>query len=218
MRKHNPTWLLLGAMLLGWTSLSMGDTAATVARTSASADPSFDMIAALEAVSPHPSLGDQEKVFGRFVGTWDVEYTDFSKDGKVSHRSGELIVGWVMDGRAIQDLWIVYPSQGRKDREIYTDVRYFDPKSGTWPATFIDPEHASVARFTGGAMADDRIVLTSQDFDNQETRWSFNDIRPDTFVFHDEQSSDGGKTWRLQSEYHMKRRSLRSHALWAPRL
>jgi hypothetical protein len=106
-------------------------------------DPRLDMVTALEALGPHPSLGDQAKVFGRLVGTWDVEYTDFAKDGKVIHRSGELIVGWVMDGRVIRDLWIVDPSGTRKEREVYTDVRYFDPKSRTSPAIFIDPEHAS---------------------------------------------------------------------------
>jgi hypothetical protein len=111
-----------------------------------------------------------------------------------------------MDGRAIQDPWIVYPSGTRKDREVYTDLRYFDPKSGTWPATFIDPENVSVARFTGGAVGDDRIVLDSQDFDGKETRWSLNDIRSDSFVWREEESSDGGKTWRLQAEDHMKRR------------
>jgi hypothetical protein len=117
-----------------------------------------------------------------------------------------------MDGRAIQDLWIVYPSGGRKDREVYTDLRYFDPKSRTWPATFIDPENVSVARFTGGAVGDDRIMLDTQDFDGKETRWSFNDIRPDSFVFRDEASSDGGKTWRLQADYHMKRRGAAAPA------
>jgi hypothetical protein len=164
------------------------------------------MITALQAREPHPSLGDHARVFGRLVGTWDVEYSDFLQDGKVNHRSGELIVGWVMDGRAIQDLWIVDPSAARQDREVYTDLRYFDPKSGTWPAIFIDPENASVATFTGGAVGGDRIVLESRDFGAKDTRWSFNDIRLDSFVFRDEASSDGGKTWRLQSEYHMKRR------------
>ena len=198
---------LMASVFLSWAGLSIKSAAATGKAGKAPAtDPRLDMVTALRAMGPHPSLGDEAKVFGRFVGTWDVEYTDFSKDGKASHRSGELIVGWVMDGRAIQDLWIVYPSAGRKDREVYTDLRYFDPKSGTWPATFIDPENVSVAGFTGGAVGDDRIVLDSQDFDGKETRWSFNDIRPDSFVFRDEASRDGGKTWRLQAEYHMKRR------------
>jgi hypothetical protein len=204
-------WFAAGLLATGvllWAGFSIRGAAATGKAGNAPAnDPRLDMVTALQAIGPHPSLGDQAKVFGRLVGTWDVEYTDFSKNGKVTHRSGELMVGWVMDGRAIQDLWIVNPSGTRKEREVYTDLRYFDPKSGTWPATFIDPKNVSVAKFTGGAVGDDRIVLQSQDINaNMDTRWSFNDIRPDSIVFRDEASSDGGKTWRLQSDYHMKRR------------
>src|ERR1700722_19136807 len=199
-------WLavwLLALFCLSWASLSKYASAIAKTGEGLATDPRLDMVTALKAMGPHPALGDQAKVFGRLVGTWDVEYTDFSKDGKVIHRSGELIVGWVMDGRAIQDLWIVDPSGTRKEREVYTDVRYFDPKSRTWPAIFIDPEHASLARFTGGPAADDRIVLDTPDLGEKDTRWSFNDIRPDSVVFRDEASGDGGKTWRLQSEYHM---------------
>ena len=197
---------LLASCILSWVSVSREAAATGVAGGAPATDPRLDMVTALQAMGPHSSLGDQARVFGRFVGTWDVEYTDFSKDGKVTHRSGEFIVGWVMDGRVIQDFWIVYPSGTRKDREVYTELRYYDPKSGTWPMTFIDPEHASAARFTGGAVSDDRIVLDTQDFNGEDTRWSFNNIRPESFDFRDEASGDGGKTWRLQSEYHLKRR------------
>jgi hypothetical protein len=200
------TACLLAAVLFSSVRPGMCVAASGKAGDAAANDPRLDMVAALEALGPHPSLGDQAQVFGRLVGTWDVEYTDFSKDGRVTHRSGELIVGWVMDGRVIQDLWIVNPSGARTEREVYADVRYFDPKSGTWPAIFIDPEHASVARFTGGAVGDDRIVLDTQDFADQSTRWSINDIRPNSFIWREEESSDGGKTWRLQAEHHMKRR------------
>jgi hypothetical protein len=200
------TACLLAAVLLSSVSLGILRASTAMAGNALATDPRLEMVAALKAPGPHPSLGDQAKIFGRLVGTWEVEYTDFSKQGKVTHRSGELVVGWVMDGRAIQDLWIVYPSGARNEREVYTDLRYFDRKSQTWPATFIDPEHASVARFTGGPAGDDRIVLDTPDLGEKDTRWSFNDIRPDSFVFRDEASGDGGQTWRLQSEYHMKRR------------
>ena len=71
----------------------------------------------------------------------------------------------------------------------------------------VDPEHPSVARLTGRPAGDDRIVLDSQDFGAKDTRWSFDDIRPGSFVFRVADSNDGGKTWRLQSEYHMSRRA-----------
>jgi len=69
-----------------------------------------------------------------------------------------------------------------------------------------DPEHAAALNFTGGAVGGERFVLETQEIDSKETRWSFNDIRPDSFIWRDEQSSDGGKTWQLKSEYHMRRR------------
>ena len=72
--------------------------------------------------------------------------------------------------------------------------------------TFIDPENASVTGFSGGAVGDDRIVLENQDTDGKQTRWSFNDIHTDFFVFRDGVSRDGGKTWRLREEDHMKQR------------
>ena len=172
----------------------------------AAADARQGMIEVLKAQGPHASLGEQAKVFGRLVGAWNVEYDNFKKDGSVRRRSGELLVGWVMDGRAVQDVWIVYPSGERKDREIYTDIRYFDSKSGSWPATFIDPEHAAVAKFEGGAVGADQIVLETKDLGDPLTRWSFLDIRPNTFGFREETSGDSGKTWRLEAEYHMKRR------------
>jgi hypothetical protein len=161
---------------------------------------------ALKATNPHPSLRDQAQVLGRLVGAWDVEYTTFAKDGTSSLRTGEFIVEWVMDGRAIQDLWIVHPSGERKEREVYTDLHWFDAKSRTWRSAFVDPEHGSVARFTGGPVGNDRYVLETPDFGSNQTRWSFYDIRRDTLAVRGEVSSDDGKTWKVESEYKMKRR------------
>ena len=194
MKKHFALWLITSGLL---SSLSADGGAA---------NPPLDVTTALKATSPHPALGDQAQVLGRIIGTWDVEYTDFAKDGTATHRTGEFIVGWIMDGQAIQDLWIVNPSGTRKEREVYTDLHWFNAKTRTWHATFVDPEHGSVAKFTGGPVGNDRYVLETSDLGSKQTRWSFNDIRPDSFVWRDESSNDDGKTWKLHSEYRMKRR------------
>jgi len=186
----------------GVLSVSLG--AAAVAPA---ADPRLDLVSALKAMGPHPSLGDQGQVFDRLIGTWDVDYADISTDGTVTRHTGKLVVGWVMDGRVIQDLWIVDPYGFRQEREVYTDLRYFDAKTKTWPATFIDPEHVSVARFTAGTADGNGIVLNTPDIGGADTRWSFNDIGPASFVFRDEVSHDGGRTWRLRGEDHMTRHS-----------
>src|SRR4051812_24168386 len=77
-----------------------------------------DIIGALAATGPHASLSDQAKVLNQLVGTWDVEYRDILKDGREQRRSGQFIVAWVLDGRALEDVWIVEPSEGRQEREV----------------------------------------------------------------------------------------------------
>jgi hypothetical protein len=164
------------------------------------------MVAALQVWGPHPSFGEQAKVFCRLVGVWDGEYTEFSRDGKETRSSGEWLFGRVMDGRAIQGLVIIHPSAVRKERYFGTTLSYFDSKPGRWSMTFIDPENGAVETLTGGSIADDRIVLLSQDTDGKESRWSFDNVRPDSWVFRDETSTDGGKTWRIREVDRMTRR------------
>lgn len=212
MKKHYAMWLVAAGLLSSSVGACGRVSASEKDGNAPATEPRLGLVTELNATSPSPSLGNQAEVVGRLVGSWDVEYTDFAKDGKTTRRTGEFIVGWVMDGRAVQDLWIVNPSGTRKDREVYTTLHYLDPKSRTWRATFVDPEHGSIARFTGGPVGNDRFVLETPDLGNQTNRWSFNDIRSDSFVYRDEASSDGGKTWRLQSEYQMKRRGSASAA------
>jgi hypothetical protein len=205
MKKHYAVWVV-AAGLLSSLSASSRVTATENDGNAHATDPSLGLVTALNATSPHPSLGNQAEVVGRLVGAWDVEYTHFAKNGKTTRRTGEFIVGWVMDGRAIQILWIVDPSGTRTDREVYTNLHWFDQKAQAWRSAFVDPEHGSIARFTGGPLGRDRFVLETQDFGSGQNRWSANDIRRDSFVWRDEASSDDGKTWRLQAEYQMKRR------------
>jgi hypothetical protein len=186
--------------------------AAESAGSAPATDPRLEMVAALKAMGPHSSLGKQAKVFGRLVGTWDGEYTELSKDNKETRSSGEWIFGWVMDGRAIQDVFIIHPSAVRNERYMGTTLRYFDPKSGKWSVTFVDPENAGLETLTGGPVGNDRVVLLSQATDGKERRWSFEDIHPDSWVFRDEVSRDGGKTWRLREVDHMKRRGAAPRA------
>jgi len=184
-----------------------GVAAAAEAANTISSDQQRGLITELAAVGPHPSIADHARVVSRLVGAWDVEYTDFKKDGRVTQRSGQLIFGWVLDGRAIQDLWVVFPSEAQEEREVYTDLFYLDAKSGAWRTVFVDPQEASVATFIEAAAGDGRLVLESRDLvPKQVRRWSYSDFRPGSFVYRDEASTDGGKTWKLRSEYHMTRR------------
>jgi len=168
-------------------------------------DPRTAMIDALSASGPHPSLGSEARVFDRFVGTWDCDYTFYRDDGTKRYVKGELEFGWILDGRAIQDIWISYPTEAGKERGIGTTVRFFDARSKTWRVIFVNPSYGTLIEMKGGEEGG-RIVLRGVDDEGSTLRWTFNDITPNAFVWRGEKSRDGGKTWKLEEEHHMTRR------------
>lgn len=167
-----------------------------------------EMIAALPAPGPHPSLGDRGALFDHFVGTWDTDYTFYAADGTMSRRSGEVLFGWIIDGRALQDIWISYPADA--ERDLGTTVRFYDAKTATWRVVWVHPASGIVTTLSGGAVGD-RIVLRGHGNDGSLLRWSFNDIQADSFLWRGEISHDSGETWRLTGEYRLKRRAPGAH-------
>ena len=45
------------------------------------------------------------------------------------------------------------------------------------------------------------------DADGLPIRWSFSEMKSDSFHWQGEKSHDGGKTWKVEEDHHMKRRS-----------
>src|SRR6266702_2597478 len=101
------------------------------------ADPGQDMIQSLGAPGPHSSLGDQAQVFDRLVGTWDCDYSFHLDDGSVRHKKGELLVGWVLDGRAVPASFDTLPGEGEKHRGLRPTIRFFDTTPAQWRRVFI---------------------------------------------------------------------------------
>ena len=163
------------------------------------------MIAALGAPAPHPSLEDEARIFDRLVGTWDCDFTFYLEDGSVRHKRGELLFGWILDGRALQDIWVTYAAGSQEDRALGTSVRYFDTTISQWRVVFISPQFNYVIEVQGGQEGD-RIVLRGVDAEGFRIQWSFNEIQPDAFTWRGERSQDGGRTWKLEEEHHMRRR------------
>ena len=95
------------------------------------------MVKVLAAHGPHPSLGPQADLFGRFVGRWDADYSFIAEDGSVRHKRGEVLFGWVLDGHALQDIFLSYPDSGSDERKMVTGLRWVDPRTGRWTLAFV---------------------------------------------------------------------------------
>jgi len=173
-----------------------------------------EMTTELLSAGPSPSLGEEARVWDRFVGVWDTDFSFHLKDGSVRHQPGEVRFAWVLNGRAIQDLWISYPKEGEKEREIGTSLRFYDAKAKTWNVLYVNPKYPGVLSVKGGQEGD-RIILRGKDDTGILMRWSFNDIQADAFLWRGETSHDGGKTWQLEEEHHMKRRRTDGNAAGA---
>jgi hypothetical protein len=195
-----------GLVLVG-TTVGIGAGMQTVHQTSGQPSPSprGAMISVLGSAKPNPQLGDEARTFDRFVGAWDAEF-GFYRDGSLHYKKGELYFGWIMDGRAIQDLWIGYPTGSQKERTIGTTIRFFDTAIRKWRVVFVGPQSNYMVTMQGG-LEGDRIVLRGVDSDSLPIRWTFSELEPNSFHWQGEKSHDGGKSWTLEEDHRMRRRA-----------
>jgi len=168
--------------------------------------PRAAMINVLGSANPNPQLGEEARTFDRLVGAWDADFGFPRDDGTVRHKKGELFFGWVMDGHAIQDLWIGFPSDSQKERTIGTTIRFFDTAIKQWRVVYVGPQSNYMVTMQGGREGD-RIVLRGVDSDGLPIRWTFRELESSSFHWQGEKSLDGGKTWKLEEDHHMRRRS-----------
>lgn len=153
----------------------------------------------LAADGPHPALGSHADLYGRFVGSWDIDNTALDETrGEWTRSAGEVHFAWVLAGRAIQDLWA---SSGG---EFGTTLRVYDAALDAWRITWTHPANGWAGTMIGRA-EDDGIVQIGTDERGQPIRWSFGEITADSFVWRGEAGGPGG-TWRLVQEMHARRR------------
>jgi hypothetical protein len=153
----------------------------------------------LEADGPAPEHADELMLFGRFVGSWDLEGTLFDPDGEPRKWPGEWHFAWALGGRAIQDVLIV------PGFEYGTTIRFYDPEAGNWQITWITPPQRAVRRLVARPDGDD-ILLEGEDPVEGRMRWSFSEIADDSFLWQGRYSHDGGETWFLKEEMRLSRR------------
>ncbi len=169
------------------------------------------MLAVLAAPGPFPDYADKLMLFGRLVGSWDIEDTHFNPDGTVrAERRGEWHFGWVLEGRAIQDVLISPPlaerqRTGASSHEYGTTVRAYDPTIDAWRITYVAPVFGATVNLLARERGDE-IVLEGRAPDGKLNRWVFSEISEEYFRWRGYESSDEGLTWFMDEEMHARRR------------
>jgi hypothetical protein len=167
-----------------------------VTQNSATAARSF--VDALHSKSPAADRADKMKLYGWLIGDWTFDAVVNRDDGTRHRGVGEIHFGWVLEGRAMQDVWIL-------PGVFYgTTLRVYDPTLDAWHILWNDPVRQYYSRQIGRAQGSDIVQLGKNDA-GETLRWSFTQITPDSFRWTGERSRDDGKTWQLQADYHARR-------------
>lgn len=164
--------------------------------------------AALASIGPHPEWADEMRLFGQFVGSWELDVA--WHDGPLAGRTakGEWHFAYALDGRAVLDVWIA-PSRAERARgaepyEWGATLRFFDPALSAWRSTWIGPAHGVVFAFIACA-AGEEIVLEGASADGWPMKWIFSDITEGSFRWRQVRSPDQGASWRLFQTMEVRR-------------
>jgi hypothetical protein len=170
------------------------------------AESMIPMIEALYASEPNQALAPKLQLYGQFIGSWDLDCELYPLIGPPRRAEGEWHFNWVLDGKAIQDVWI-FPSRRHRGGETPAEpwhmygstFRWYDPAIDAWHITWFDPTRPAEVRQIGRAFGAD-IVQIGEDHHGVLSRWRFVEITTQSFRWLGETSWDKGATWRLVLE------------------
>lgn len=162
---------------------------------------------ALLADKAAPKQAEKLATFGQFVGSWTFEGVEYHDDGTRATDRGELHFRWILQGEAIQDVWIETDRSDDSPKVLGTTLRFYDPKTDTWSVTWVHPRYATVRTLTGRQFGPD-IVIDGTSSTGTKYRWIFSEIQKDSFRWHAETLTGTG--WKTTEELHARRMTATS--------
>lgn len=158
-----------------------------------------------------PEIPEAADVYGWLVGSWDLDVRRYAGIDVSGRRlRGEVHFGWALEGRAIQDVWIMPPRAervGEPERGMNmfgTTLRVWDPTIQAWRITWINPLNGHREEQIGRRIGAE-IVQVGARANGTPTRWRFTEITPDSFHWIGEALAADGATWLVEGEFLARR-------------
>jgi hypothetical protein len=171
-----------------------------------------DFFTALAAQGRSPEIPESSDLYGWLVGGWELDVLRYRVDVSEQRLKGEVHFAWVLEGRAMQDVWIMPPRRERsgppdKMGNMYgTTLRVWDAALEAWRVTWINGVTGMHDELIGRASGKD-IVQIGTHANGTPIRWIFTEITRDSFRWTGEALEADGKTWRLEGEFRAKRKA-----------
>lgn len=156
-------------------------------------------------IAPHPAtdIAGTNDIYGSLTGSWFAEVLDTEDDGSKRVSEGEWHFARVLEGRGVQDLLIVPARNKRVPRaptrfnRYGSALRIFDVKTGNWRVHWCNPADGDIHILEAQRVSDD-IVEHGESRNGGVLRWTFFDLKQDSFLARAEASATNGGTevWR----------------------
>jgi hypothetical protein len=156
-------------------------------------------------------IPESADIYGWLVGSWELDirrYSGIDVTGK--GLKAEAHFGWALEGRAIQDVWIMPRIADRnrkleKNMNMYgTTLRVWDPSIQAWQITWTNPAGDHHERQIGRRVGQDVVQIGTRP-DGTPTRWIFSEITADSFHWTGEALNPDGRTWTLEGDFRVRR-------------
>jgi hypothetical protein len=163
--------------------------------------------AVLAAPDRSPDVPESADVYGWLCGSWDLEVLHYlAIDVSGRGMTAEVHAARVLEGRAVQDVWIMPAPDWNPALMMYgTTLRWWDSSIRAWRIDWTNPARSHHEDQIGNWNGRD-ILQTGQRADGTKTRWTFTEITPDSFHWRGEALYPGAADWTLEGEFLAKRR------------
>lgn len=167
------------------------------------------MHAALAASGRSSEIPEAMDLYGWLIGSWELDVVGYEDSGDVIHTTGEAHFAWVLEGRAVQDVFI---NPRRSDRGpdsakfanwFGTTLRIYDSSIQAWRVNWFNP-HDGVRAEQIGRRRGNEIVQEGTFPDGTPNRWTFSEITENSFRWRGERLEPDG-SWRLQVDFRARR-------------
>jgi hypothetical protein len=151
-------------------------------------------------------IAEASDLYGFLVGSWTLEVRRYAGvDVTGRGLAGELHAAWVLEGRGVQDTWIMPPRGVRagadRAQNMYgTTLRTWDPSIGAWRIAWSNPVHGHYEQQIGRPSGKD-IVQLGVRANGTATRWMFTEITPRSFHWLGDALDPDGHTWVHEGEF-----------------
>jgi hypothetical protein len=170
-----------------------------------------NLVALLHSAARSSEIPESADIYGWLVGSWQLNVLRYRAiDVSAQKIKGEVHFGWVLEGRAIQDVWIMPRVSDRSsyadrvDNMYGTTLRIWDSGIQAWRIRWFNPVNGHEERQTGRKIGSD-IVQIGARADGTPTRWRFTEITPDSFLWIGEALEPDGHAWKLEGQFRARR-------------